>query len=285
VQPAVAPVQPRAGEPSAAPRAPSPASRPPDEPPPAPGDLICGQCGVGNTPTRRFCRRCGTSLADAPVQPQPFFLRRLFTRRPRTAPVAGERPAPGLLGRLRGLRRPRLLIPTLVVALGVTGFLLRDQFGNAADTAKDRVGKTQQLHAAGLTASSASRGHPASLAADGTTDRYWAPAREGDGKGQYLEAKFDQPFRLLDILVTPGTSPTEQQFLTQARPRTLLITVTDSHGKRTQHTMDLADTPGPQKVHVAVSDVVRVRLTVQGAYGTGPGRRVAVAEVEFFKRA
>ena len=27
-----------------------------------PGDLICGQCGEGNPPVRRFCGRCGDSL-------------------------------------------------------------------------------------------------------------------------------------------------------------------------------------------------------------------------------
>ena len=31
------------------------------------GDLICGQCGEGNEPVRKFCRRCGNSLATAEV--------------------------------------------------------------------------------------------------------------------------------------------------------------------------------------------------------------------------
>lgn len=172
----------------------------------------------------------------------------------------------------------------MVVALAAAGFVLRGQLHDAVDAVRDRTAKTQQVHAVSVTASSALRGHPAALAADGTNDRYWAPARPGDARGQYLEARFDQPFRLLDILVSPGASPTEQQFLTQARPRTLLVTATDSRGRTARRTITLADTPGEQRFHVAVSDVVRVRLTVQGAYGTGPGRRVAVAEVEFFKR-
>lgn len=281
VQPSAGPVQPQAGE-ARAPRPPT--SRPPDEPPPAPGDLICGQCGVGNAPTRRFCRRCGTSLADAPVAPKAAWWRRLFAPRPRTAPAAGERPAPGLLGRLRALRRPRLLVPLLVVALGIAGFALRSQLHKATDTVKDRVAKTQQVHAVAVTASSASGGHPAALAVDGTTDRYWAPAREGDGKGQYLEARFDEPFRLLDLIVYPGSSTVDQDFLTQARPRTLIVTVTDTHGKATRHTVNLGDSPGKQTFHIAESDVARIRLTINGAYGTGRGHHVAIGEVEFFKR-
>ena len=31
------------------------------------GDLVCGQCGEGNEPVRKFCRRCGNSLATAEV--------------------------------------------------------------------------------------------------------------------------------------------------------------------------------------------------------------------------
>jgi hypothetical protein len=278
-----APVQPGVGEPAAV--RPRGTARPaPEEPPPAPGDLICGQCGAGNVPARRFCRRCGASLADAPVMARPPWWRRLFAGRPRTAPAAGERPAPGLLTRLRSLRRPRLLVPLLVVALAAAGLSLRSQLLKAGDTVKDRVARTEQVHATGVTASSTLRGHAAALAVDGTTDRYWAPARSGDGTGQYLEARFDQAFRLLDLVVYPGTSTTEQQFLTQARPRALEVTATDSHGRASHHTVTLADSPGAQKFHLAVSDVVRIRLTVHGAYGTGPGRHVAVGEVEFFKR-
>ncbi|MFJ4848290.1 NADase-type glycan-binding domain-containing protein [Streptomyces sp. NPDC088733] len=279
--PAAAPVQPRAGEPVAARPRPTAVSAP-DEPPPAPGDLICGQCGAGNVPTRRFCRRCGTSLADAPAAPQASWWRRLFTRRPRTAPAAGDRPGPGFSGRVR---RPRFLVPVLVLAvLCAAVFALRPQLRQATEAVKDRLATPQQVHAVGVSASSASRGHAASLAVDGTTDRYWAPDREGDGKGQYLEARFDEPFRLLDVIVYPGISTNAQQFLTQGRPQTLLATVTDAHGTVTRHTVNLADSAGEQKFHFAVSDVVRVRLTIESAYGAGSGHRVAVGEVEFFKR-
>ncbi|MEU6347261.1 hypothetical protein ABZ883_40715 [Streptomyces sp. NPDC046977] len=281
VQPSAGPVQPRAGEPVAARPRPTAVSAP-DEPPPAPGDLICGQCGAGNVPTRRFCRRCGTSLADAPAAPRASWWRRLFTRRPRTAPAAGDRPGPGFSGRVR---RPRFLVPVLVVAvLCAAVFALRPQLRQATEAVKDRLATAQQVHAVGVSASSASRGHAASLAVDGTTDRYWAPDREGDGKGQYLEARFDEPFRLLDVIVYPGISTNAQQFLTQGRPQTLLATVTDAHGTVTQHTVNLADSAGEQKFHIAVSDVVRVRLTIENAYGAGSGHRVAVGEVEFFKR-
>ena len=55
-----------------------------------PGDLICGQCGVGNGPTRKFCRSCGAPLAEAVVVHIPWW-RRLFRRHPKT----GTEPSPG----------------------------------------------------------------------------------------------------------------------------------------------------------------------------------------------
>jgi hypothetical protein len=279
-EPVAAPVQPQAAGP-VPPPPPRATPRAPDEPPPAPGDLVCGQCGAGNVPTRRFCRRCGTSLADAPAAPRLSWWRRLTTRSPRPAPVAGTRPAPS---RWRRMRRPRLLVPALVVVLGLAAFGLRGQIGGATDKVRDRVAKGSQIHAVSVSASSSAPGHAAGLAVDGTTDRYWASAAGGSGAGQYLEAKFDQPFRLLDVVIHPGASPVEEQFLKQSRPHDVLITTTDSHGTSTPHPVHLTDTPGPQTFHLAVSDVTRIRLTLQSAYAPSNSRHTAVAEVEFFKR-
>lgn len=278
-EPVAAPVQPQAAP--AAPPPPRTVPRAPDEPPPAPGELVCGQCGAGNVPTRRFCRRCGTSLADAPAAPQLSWWRRLTTRTPRPAPAAGTRPA---LSRWRRLRRPRLLVPTVVVVLGLAAFGLRGQIGGATDKVRDRVAKGSQIHAVSVTASSSAPGHAAGLAVDGTTDRYWAPAPGGAAAGQYLDARFDQPFRLLDVVIHPGASPVEEQFLKQARPESVVVTTTDSAGTSTPHVIHLTDTPGPQTFHLAVSNVTRIRVTLQSAYAPSPTRHVAIAELEFFKR-
>lgn len=249
------------------------------EPPPQAGDLICGQCGSGNLPTRRYCRRCGASLADAPVVPRPPWWRRLFTRRPRPKPVAGERPP------RRQWQRPRFVLPLLVLCILVAvGYAFRGEADRVLEAVRDRTSKTEQMHAVKVTASSAGKQHPATLAVDGTTDRYWTPALPGAFKGEYLEAAFAEPVRLLDLVVHPGSSPAAETFLTQARPSSLLITVTSKDGRTTVKTVQLADVPGGQRFHLAVSHAVRVRLTVQGVYGGGAGRYLAFAEVEFFRR-
>ncbi len=57
-----------------------------------PGDLVCGQCGEGNPPVRKFCSRCGESLVAAEVVRTPWYRRLMFWRRgPRTL-EAGSRP-------------------------------------------------------------------------------------------------------------------------------------------------------------------------------------------------
>jgi hypothetical protein len=45
-----------------------------------PGDLYCGDCGEGNAAERRFCRRCGASLANIAPEPMPKvpWYRKLF---------------------------------------------------------------------------------------------------------------------------------------------------------------------------------------------------------------
>ncbi|MFG2333308.1 discoidin domain-containing protein [Streptomyces sp. NPDC048604] len=271
-------VQPRVEEPGR-PVPPPSRDRGAAEPPLQAGDLVCGRCGSGNVPTRRYCRRCGASLADAPVVPKAPWWRRLFTRRAGRKPVAGERPP------RRQWRRPRFVLPLLVlVALGAAGYAFRGEAGRAVEAVRDRTSKTEQVHATKVTASSARKQHPAALAVDGTTDKHWTPARPGAAEGEYLEATFAAPIRLLDLVVHPGSSPVAEKFLTQARPGSLSVTVTSSDGRTTVRTVRLADVPGPQRFHLPVSDAVRVRLTVRSTYGAGNERYLALAEVEFFKR-
>ncbi|MBW5487058.1 hypothetical protein GPJ59_35900 [Streptomyces bambusae] len=252
----------------------------PEEPEPEPGDLICGQCRAGNIPTRNYCRRCGASLLDARVAPKPPWWRRLLRRRRRRY-APGERPAAP-----RQWRLPRF-VPLLAVLLLLAGggSLFRAEALRAVEAVRDRLASPQQLHAVRVTASSAQAGHDPALAVDGTTDKYWAPDTAGAGQGEFLEATFAGPVRLLDLVVHPGSSPVAEKFLQQGRPAALQFTATDREGRATSRTVRLADVPGQQRFHFAVSDVVTLRITVQGAYGTeGAGRRVALAEVEFFKR-
>jgi len=65
----------------------------------------------------------------------------------------------------------------------------------------------------------------------------------------------------------------------------VLLTTTKGDGAVETTTLTLRDVPGRQDLSLGVSDVVRVRLTVQTAFGATPRTRIALAEVAFFKRS
>ena len=109
-----------------------------------PDDLICGDCGEGNAPTRRFCSRCGASLQTATVVPTPWWRAVLRFFRQRRMRPAGARPK--RRSRLLTLHGVRALVrSTLLVAALLTGLLyvispsMRAGVNEAAGTLKERV--------------------------------------------------------------------------------------------------------------------------------------------------
>ncbi|MEE6296167.1 NADase-type glycan-binding domain-containing protein [Georgenia wangjunii] len=253
-----------------------------DEAPPAPGDLICGSCGAGNTPQRRFCRRCGASLADAPVQPQRAWWRRVLRPDPKPGPVAGARP------RARKNRRfPTGLVVTLVILglLGFAGWTYRDQIVGAYDSVLDRVrGDSQVTPVHDVLHSSQAEGRTAVQARDGLSDRSWAPVPLGEAaEGEWIQFTFEEPFRLVHVLITGGNSADEEQRLTEGRPREVRLEMhTAAGGEPVLHEVTLEDTSGPQTFTFdGIDDVTGVRLTILSTYGATPETPVAVAEVEF----
>ena len=105
------------------PAAPAPKARRRPVAPPEPldpGDLICGNCGMGNRPTRKFCRRCGTDLAEAEVARVPWW-RRLCQAD--EAGQGGRQPSEGAGGATVPTRLVALL--GVLAVLGVGAYLLR----------------------------------------------------------------------------------------------------------------------------------------------------------------
>ena len=277
---APAPRQPAARKPGApVPRRPVPQDAP-DEPPPRPGDLICGACGVGNAPHRNFCRRCGASLADAPVQPQRSWWRRVLRPDPRPGPSAGTRP------RYRRRRRfPTGLVVTLVILGLLAGgaYYFRDTLAGAYDAVVDRVAGDNPVvpDSGGASSSRQDRSHE--LAFDGVSDRSWAP--QGSGEGEYVEFFFDDPFRLVAVIISGGNGLTEEERRLEARPKQVRLTYTTADGDSTTEVVDLIDTGDAQRVPVGASDVAQVRLTIVDVYEGGPEAPVALAEVDFRGRS
>ncbi len=252
-----------------------------DEPPPNAGDLICGQCGVGNEPTRKFCRRCGSSLLTAAVVPQPSWWRRLLNK------LRGRRYEAGYR---RQVRQPVRIHGRVIVVLMLAAMILLIAFPGrpyvrlASELVKDRIRDHVTVTPTAVRASSAAKGAAAGQVVDTFSNKYWAPAPAGSGEGQWIEVDLPDPTRVVDLVIYTGVSADKKQFLEQARPREVQIAFTDDVGKVSTKVIKLRDEPGKQAFQFGQSRVVKIRITLRTAYGATPTRRVAVAELEVFGR-
>ncbi|MFF7633282.1 zinc-ribbon domain-containing protein [Kitasatospora sp. NPDC008050] len=228
----------------------------------------CPRCGTPNRPDRRFCRRCASPLTvTAPPRPLPWWRTRWpFRRRVR---IGGS-----------GLALRRIIALLVLAALVVAGILLYPAGRNVYQDTLDKVRDAGAITPTSVSASAALADHPAAAADDGLTNTYWG----APDVGASITFGFRSPFRLVDLIIHTGDSADPQQYQQQARPTTLDLQVTTSDGKTHEQQVTLNDKPGPQTVTTGISDVVRVTLVVRGVAGTGPGRQIALAEVEFFKR-
>lgn len=254
-----------------------------------PGDLICGQCGEGNDPTRHFCRRCGNTLDEALAIQLPWY-RRLWNRLfgPRTY-AAGYRHRrvgpPNVLGGV--MRIVRLAIVALIV-VALLAFALIPSFHNLVvqrvTTGVTAVRKIvhpnyDPIHATGSSASSSIAGHLPGLAVDGFNNTYWA-ALPGDHL-PFLKLTFANPTDLAEIGITSGASGTapSDQFLAQPRPRAVHLVFSDG----STVDLNLADQAAVQFFALNARQVTFVEIHILSVWPTaGPSpSSVAITEVEF----
>ncbi|MBF9069826.1 zinc ribbon domain-containing protein [Streptacidiphilus fuscans] len=275
VAPSIAPVLP--GRPVAArPAVQAPGAELGDE-----GGVPCPWCGTGNRADRHFCRRCAMSMEGRPEDPPKLaWWRRLPGFGPRRNPWAGERP------RLRSnwSRVINWAIAAVVVAAVIT---LLVNSGTMAQAVSDHFA-SRSLVPPDMSKISASNSYPQhgpELAFDEHNNTWWGPGFTGDDAGRWIQAGFDQPENLLDVIISPGESTNASDLGNSALPQTLQATVTDSNGKVSTTLLTLNPNVGPQTLPLRFDNVVTVRFTIESAYNASPTKQVAIAEIEFFGRS
>ncbi|MEV0225632.1 zinc ribbon domain-containing protein [Streptomyces sp. NPDC050704] len=272
--PAVAPVLP--GRPVAARpqvRAPGPESGPT-------GGIPCPWCATPNLPDRHFCGRCAMPMAgDGRQTPGrlPWWRRTAFFRAAEI-PWAGDRP------RLRrGFGRVmNWVVGALVLALIVTLVL---NVGAGVDATRDHFAKRAPVDPVSVKASRSYPGHGAQLVVDKVSNTWWGPGVTQSGEGQWLEARFDEPTRLLDLIITPGVSTRTQQLSQSALPRRIEARITTADEKTTTRIINLDRSAGGQRRKFRAQEVTSVRFIVRSAYTADDKKQVAIAEIEFFGRS
>ncbi|MGH9195859.1 MAG: NADase-type glycan-binding domain-containing protein, partial [Acidimicrobiia bacterium] len=249
------------------------------------GDLICGQCGEGNQPTRKFCRRCGSSLIEAEVMKAPWY-KRLFIRKKRVV-EAGERP-------MRGRRRRRSPISSLVrlvVLLGAVGLVValigpwRGELvgrvtGLFTSAKRTVLPDFDPVRPTGAEATSSAKDHPPAAAIDQIKNSYWAEGAQGDGTGQTLVLIFDQPANIDKVGFTAGASAKPEEFVAQPRPKDLHLVFSDGSTKDIR----LEDSSEFQAFDVTAKAVARVEIHIVSVYGSLKGQDCSIAEVELYSK-
>ncbi|MFJ6985405.1 MULTISPECIES: NADase-type glycan-binding domain-containing protein [unclassified Streptomyces] len=258
------------------------------------GDLICGDCGQGNAPARRFCARCGEELREAEVAPTPWWHRFRRRRGPRVVPldsVTGEPggPAPAPSGGLAALWARARVVLGVLVCLSCMLYATYAPFRHTVDDRAASVRRTatdflesryDPVRPSEVRTEDSARGSDPKHLVDLSTATYWAApfdARSpGGAEKAVLVVGFDRVVALDQLIVTAGAG---DEFTGHGRPRQMLLTFTNEKRMRLQ----LKDTAKPQKFPLKGATAIKtVRIEITDVYPSEKGGDVTVAELEFF---
>ena len=290
------PVAPSAVKPGAVKSRPAAKPKAPEQRVINPGDLICGQCGDGNDPIRKFCRRCGASLQQAVAFVPPWYKRLILRLRKRKVRAAGERPrmrrrafggAGG--GWISSIFTKILLLAIIVfVVLTFVGPFskpIKHRFSSWYHSVKNAIHTTYDpVHPVGATATSAAAGHPATNAIDNASNTSWEAGGTRSGLGETLTITLQSPSNLDKIGFLNGDNDTSGAYLTEPRLETVLITFKSAAGTSTK-SITLGDTPNFQSYSVSAKQVTSLTLTIESVYASAQGQNAALTEVELFHKA
>ncbi|AXL90024.1 hypothetical protein C4J65_18345 [Streptomyces sp. CB09001] len=269
--PAVAPVLP--GRPDAD----RPQVRAPGHQPDIANGPPCPWCSTPNRPDRHYCARCAMPLVASGDQASvraPWW-RRLFGGRRRETPWAGDRP------RLRRVfdRIGTWITVAVVATLAVLGFMY---IPDGVQNTRDHFAKRAPVSPDGIKASRSFPGHQPELLIDKLSNTWWGPGITESGQGQWIEATFTEPTRLLDVIITPGVSSRANKLQESALPHRITATITMKDGSVKTRDLTLDQGAGGQRRPFRVGEVTKVRFTIESAHAASAKKQVAISEIEFF---
>jgi len=261
-----------------------------------PGDLICGNCGSPNEPSRNFCRTCGRSLQTALPAARPPWWRRLLPARKAKVVAAGTRSKHETQARSGGgagqtFKAVAAMVGVALVVFGMAGYAVVPAIREPVDDVIRDVQRVfvQPEHVYPTLASGASiANHPASLAIDKTHNLYWAgPVSAAP---TVLDFRFSAPTDIVALIVTPGAEDDVTGF---ARPKDVRFTFSDGSVLNvTLKDVSLVDPEPGQGTGKVLSNetfntnaraITGVRVEVLSVY-RGTSNAVAIAEIEFFTK-
>ena len=262
------------------------------------GDLVCSQCGQGNDPARKFCRKCGNSLAAAVVAKKVPWWKKLFGgKKVRTSKEAGDREKKKQKARDASFRAQMLVVNARKVLMVLAMFGLAGSLAipsvrvEGMRIAKGGLGSVQEIfnpqiapvNAVGVSASSAVPGKEANFAADLVLNSFWAEGAEGDGIGQTISFTFAEPTDLTKVIITAGSTAEPEAYLNNPRPKELHVVF--DNGGSTDITLIDAEFRKSQSFNLkGAKGVSKVDISISSVYPGRGGTETGIAEVEFKKK-
>ncbi|WP_412738839.1 discoidin domain-containing protein [Krasilnikovia sp. MM14-A1259] len=253
-----------------------------------PGDLVCGDCGEGNLPTRRFCSRCGNELDDAQVVRAPWWKRILPKRKPRQARAAEDDTGIAKTGERRQHKRSvfpilrRIVAVVLLLGGLVYAFVpdLRTRTNAEVVTLRQKAekmifGANVPVRAVKASSTPVNKKHPADAAVDGHWNTYWSTPVSG---ARRLTLTFQEPVELREALIRGGIAGDVRG---SQRPRTLHLVYPSGRGQD----LTMIDNTDPQHFDLdSGGKVSSVEIYVQDTYANAESKQVTISEVELFTK-
>jgi hypothetical protein len=262
-----------------------------------PGDLVCGDCGEGNPPNRKFCSRCGTSLETAVAVKTPWW-RKLLPRRKAKVLDAGARPGRGGV-RTRSRRATALakIFPTIRKVIAVVVLLSGVVYGAYAPfrawtndkviAGKNKVThlinpKFDPVHPNGVKSTTPPvKGHDAGMAIDGFKNTWWQTATPLAGR-DHVEVVLTLRFAgKVDVDKALFTSGAHDNFQSTNRPQKVHLV----YDTGATFDLTLTDSPEPQEVNLGNGHgITTLEIHFITFFRSVHSVDVALTEVELFQK-
>lgn len=255
-----------------------------------PGDLICGACGEGNGPLRKFCSRCGESLVEAEVVKRPWWKILLpHSRGPKVVAVKpGERHQAGKgfdvkLSVRKLFRRLRTVLVVLILVGGAAYGAIPSvrhsvdaKYNQWFNKVKNDIKPTYvPVHPVSEAANMHIGLHGGNLAVDEFYNTYWlAPWHQNDEPK--LTLNFGSTVSLKYINVYSGDAAA---YVTYGRPSVLHLVYSTGQSD----TVTVTDQSKIQTIYLShAAGITSVEIEVAGIYQGNSGANVAISEIEFY---
>ncbi len=259
------------------------------------GDAICGNCGEGNAPNRKFCSRCGDSLVEATYVRPRWWHKFRVRRGPRTVKL-GKEGGKGAKGShltaprfdlkhmfVQIYRKGRIVVAVAVIAGGAVYAAyppFRDEVNSIFTSGKTKLTgivdqKYVPIHPVKCSASAQVAGHHAALVCDGFFNNYWlAPWKASPAPT--LVMTFEHPVTITRLILYNGAFG---NYVADGRPSSLELIFSNKES----FTITPQDTPKPQTFVIKHALLIKsIEFRVTSTYQGTKGSNVAVSQIELF---